>query len=71
MDYGRILSRSFELAWQHDNSLPFLNCLLKILDTISSLEKSLSEVDKIRLAHLVLKEKKHIRDFALIRGVLL
>jgi adenylylsulfate kinase len=65
------LAEVFELAWQHDNSLPFLNCLLKILDTISSLEKSLSEVDKIRLAHLVLKEKKHIRDFALIRGVLL
>lgn len=63
------LAEVFELAWQRNNSLQFLNALLKILDTVSSFEKSLPEVEKVRLAHLVRQERKHIRNFALIRGV--
>jgi len=63
------LAEVFELAWQRDNSLQFLSALLKILDTLSSLEKSLPAVEKVQLAHLVQQERKHIRDFALTRGV--
>ncbi len=58
------LAEIFELAWRQAGEFPYLNALLKILDTLSSLRHMLNEEELARLSVLVKAEKQHISDVA-------
>lgn len=65
-DAGRYLrlSEVFEKAYDQTGTLPYLNVLLKGLDTLSTLAEELDEAEKARLSHLITREKTHVEDIA-------
>jgi len=59
----------FEAAYVKFDELPFLNALIKCIDTLSSAEGSLKTSEKGRLARLISKELYHVRAIARLKGV--
>lgn len=59
----------FEKAYSISSKLPYLNVLLKIIDTLCSFHSNLSEIEKSRLSWLISKEKAHIDIIATKVGV--
>lgn len=58
------LAEVFDAAYGAGGDLPFLNALLKVMDTLSTLADQLNENEKARLARLVGNEKRHVTEFA-------
>jgi hypothetical protein len=54
------LAEVFETAYAADKGLPYLNLLLKCMDTLSSLADQLTEDGRARLAGLIQRERRHI-----------
>lgn len=59
----------FEGAYARSGELPFLNVLIKCIDTLSSAEDSLKSSERGRLARLISKELYHVRAIARLKGV--
>jgi len=59
----------FELAYTNTHELPYLNVLIKIIDTLCSLQHKLSDRENGWLAWLILEEKKHTYAIANTLGV--
>jgi methionyl-tRNA formyltransferase len=51
-----------ELAYGATNALPYLNGLLKCLDTLSALHAELHPDAKARLDDLIVKEREHVQE---------
>lgn len=58
------LAEVFEAAYATMGGLPYLNALLKIMDTLSTLAGQLSEGEQSQLAWLVERERLHVRTVA-------
>ncbi|MAF95816.1 MAG: hypothetical protein CMM60_08700 [Rhodospirillaceae bacterium] len=54
------LAEVFEFAYAAEKELPYLNLLLKCMDTLSSLADQLTEDGRARLAGLIQRERRHI-----------
>ncbi|MBL1320393.1 MAG: hypothetical protein COA63_004950 [Methylophaga sp.] len=54
-----------DLAYTSTQSLPYLNALLKCMDTISALSQRLHSSQILRFRKLVLREKEHIEQLEL------
>jgi len=65
------LAEIFEKAYSIFNDLPYLNALLKIIDSISSVFASLNNEEKSRLCFLVENEYHHVNQLANSIGVIL
>ncbi len=59
----------FEAAYTRFAALPFLNVLLKIVDSLISISARLEHVDRGRLAWLIAREGEHVRAIAKSRKV--
>lgn len=59
----------FEAAYELSKGLPYLNVLLKCLDTLCAFSNDLNEPERGRLARLIDLEKKHITELAESRGI--
>ena len=53
-----------ETAYSHTEKLPYLNALLKVLDTLISQDEKLTTATLSRLAWLLEREKKHVKTLA-------
>ena len=53
-----------ELTYQRTSALPYLNALLKCLDTLSALRAGLGAADSARLAWLCGRERQHVAALA-------
>ena len=58
------LAEVFEAAYAAKGGLPYLNALLKSMDTLSTLAGQLSEIEQSRLAWLAGRERLHVRAVA-------
>jgi len=58
-----------ELGWRYAQALPYLNALLKCMDTLTAHAAELSVSEAGRLAGLVQREDKHVMALAAARGV--
>lgn len=58
-----------EKAYQRNGKLPYLNVLLKVLDTLIACRKSLDSQQRSRLAWLIEREIEHVLTLAHKRGV--
>ncbi|MBW8039151.1 MAG: hypothetical protein FVQ85_04035 [Planctomycetes bacterium] len=59
----------FEVAYDLSKALPYLNVLLKCLDTLCAYSSNLNESESGRLGRLIGLERKHITELAESRGV--
>ncbi|MFT3733889.1 MAG: hypothetical protein QM776_02485 [Rhodocyclaceae bacterium] len=64
-DYLRLdrylrLAELLDLAWSRDTALPWLNGLLKLLDTLTALQGRLSAPQQQRLRRLIANEGAHV-----------
>ena len=51
-----------EAAYQINNQLPILNCLVKCMDVLCGMESKLTEDERGRLARLIHKERDHVME---------
>jgi hypothetical protein len=63
------LAEVFEQAFSTTNMLPYLNALLKVLDTLCALRVGLSKSDRARLSNLIVRERTHVIALAERSGV--
>ena len=63
------LAEVFEAAFQRTGALPFLNALLKIMDTLTAMNDALPPRHARRLAWLVRRERSHVTELARRVGV--
>jgi len=61
----------FERTYDRLGGLPYLNVLLKIIDTLCALRGRLAKTDQARLAWLIERERAHVLQLAASAGVLL
>jgi len=54
------LAELLELAWTQRNALPYLNGLLKLLDTLCALQGRLDIEQQARLRRLIVSERQHV-----------
>lgn len=59
-----LFAESLHLAYSHCNELPFLNALLKCIDTLSALKQNLDSKQFSRLRSLIAFEDKYIQKIA-------
>ena len=53
-----------ELAYERTGALPYLNALLKNIDTLSSLRSTLSQDQRARVRRVIARERDHVRKLA-------
>lgn len=53
-----------DLAHERTGALPYLNALLKIVDTLTSLPETLNARQRARLAGLIAREREHVERLA-------
>ena len=72
-DFGLYLRAAevFDAAYAATGRLPFLNALLKILDTLNAYRAELDDALTGRLAWLCVREREHVRTLAARNGVAL
>lgn len=58
-----------EVAYERTLTLPYLNALLKCMDTLTAMHAGLSRDEGARLARLILRERRHVRRLAERAGV--
>ena len=63
--YAEIMERAYNTTLK----LPYLNVLLKVLDTLIACRDRLNQQQKSRLAWLIGQEKEHVQTLAYKRGV--
>jgi hypothetical protein len=65
LEFGLLMAVAYEM----DSSLPKLNALLKVVDSIVSVQSNLSLVQQANLAHLISREMSFVMDLARKTGV--
>ena len=70
-DYGLYLAFAelLESAWSRWHRLSDLNALLKVMDTLSSVRKTLSPPERARLSRLARLEEEHVKILAATAGL--
>ncbi|MGR3175978.1 MAG: hypothetical protein ACUZ8N_15480 [Candidatus Scalindua sp.] len=71
VDYGLYvrMAEVLECAYSIFKKLPYLNVLLKCVDTLCSISEDLNPNQRSRLGRIIAEERRHVKDLAQSRGI--